>query len=81
MPEELPRSLDAAATRRSASRRELIRKLVQTELEAENLAKPREGGIDDIRAVRACAGIARAVTRPSSALRAGHAGPARPGGC
>jgi metal-responsive CopG/Arc/MetJ family transcriptional regulator len=49
MPEELLRSLDAAARRQSASRSEFIRQLVRTELEAEDLAARRERGIDDIR--------------------------------
>lgn len=53
MPDELLRSLDAAASRQSASRSEFIRQLVRTELETEELARRRERGIDDIRALTA----------------------------
>lgn len=52
MPDELLRSLDAAAGQ-SASRSEFIGQLVRTELEAEERVTRREHGIDDIRALTA----------------------------
>ena len=46
MHEDLLRSLDDAARRRSASRSEFIRQLVRTELEARDRAERRARGID-----------------------------------
>ena len=67
MPEELLQALDAAARLRSASHSEFIRHLVRTELEAQNLAERREGGIDDIRALT---GRYRLSASPEELVRA-----------